>query len=238
MYQTIASYGFIALSVLCLLIFLVGIWYGLRQTGWTAERQKRYLLLTTISLLGWMTFTAVLAKNGIFSQFETFPPPMFINLLIPIVVIIIWVRRPATKSILAGIPLYWVPAFQGFRVVVEFLLWALFVANVLPKQLTFEGYNFDVLSGILGIVLAIFLYRGISKPIRWLRLYNFLGLALLLTIVSMSILSMPTPFRQFMNDPTNEIMTTFPYVWLPALLVPLAFALHLLSLQQTKAYTL
>lgn len=238
MYQTIATYGFIALSVLCLSIFLAGIWYGLKQTGWTAERQNRYLLITTISLLAWMGFTAILATNGVFSNFETFPPPMIINLIVPIVSIIIWIRHPATKSILAGIPLYWVPAFQGFRVIVEFLLWTLFAANLLPKQLTFEGYNFDVLSGILGIVLAIFLYRGISKPMRWLRLYNYLGFALLLTIVAMSILSMPTPFRQFMNDPSNEIMTQFPFVWLPATLVPLAFALHLVSLQQTKAYTL
>ncbi|MFK7922259.1 MAG: hypothetical protein AB8H47_09890 [Bacteroidia bacterium] len=238
MYQTIATFGFIALPALCLVVFLVGIRYGLKQTGWTAERQNRYLLITTISLLAWMSFTAILAVNGVFSNFETLPPPMFINLIVPIVGIIVWVRHPATKSILAGIPLYWVPAFQGFRVIVEFLLWTLFVANLLPKQLSLEGYNFDVLSGILGIVLAISLYRGIPKPIRWLRLYNYIGLALLLTIVIMSILSMPTPFRQFMNDPSNKIMAQFPFVWLPATLVPLAFALHLVSLQQTKAYTL
>jgi len=158
--------------------------------------------------------------------------------LVPIIGIILWVSRTSTKEILAGIPLFWIPAVQSFRIIVEGLLWLLFAASLLPKQLTFEGYNFDILSGILGLLLAIMMYRGIRHPLRWLRLYNYVGLALLLTIVTMSILSMPTPFRQFMNEPSNQIITQFPFVWLPALLVPFAFALHLLSLQQTKAYTL
>jgi hypothetical protein len=43
---------------------------------------------------------------------------------------------------------------------------------------------------------------------------------------------MPTPFRVFMNEPSNTIVAKFPIVWLPALLVPLAYGLHFLSLRQ------
>ncbi|MEL6651576.1 MAG: hypothetical protein AAFQ87_12320, partial [Bacteroidota bacterium] len=68
-------------------------------------------------------------------------------------------------------------------------------------------------------------------------LYNLFGLVLLFIIVSMAILSMPTPFRQFLNEPSNAVMATFPFIWLPAFLVPLAFCLHLLSLRQTTRFT-
>ncbi|MEL7532870.1 MAG: hypothetical protein AAFN10_16240 [Bacteroidota bacterium] len=237
-YLLLAHFGFITLSLLCLSLFLRGLRYGLKQTGWAAERQNRYFFITAAILLLWLAFTGTLAYLGIFSNFEVLPPPMFINLTVPIIGIIIWIRQKSTKEILAGIPLFWLPAAQSFRIIVEILLWLLFAASLLPKQLTFEGYNFDILSGLLGLTLAIMMYRTIRHPLRWLKLYNYVGLALLLTIVTMAILSMPTPFRQFMNEPSNEIVAQFPIVWLPAFLVPFAFALHLLSLQQTKAYTL
>ncbi|MEL6844699.1 MAG: hypothetical protein AAFP02_15930, partial [Bacteroidota bacterium] len=162
---------------------------------------------------------------------------MIINLLLPIIFILWWIRQRSTHEILAGIPLYWLPAMQSFRIPVELLLWSMLIGGVLPKQLTFEGYNFDVLSGVLGLILAFLLFRGVSKPIRWIRLYNLFGLVLLFIIVSMAILSMPTPFRQFLNEPSNAVMATFPFIWLPAFLVPLAFCLHLLSLRQTTRFT-
>jgi hypothetical protein len=55
---------------------------------------------------------------------------------------------------------------------------------------------------------------------------------LLMNIVTIAVLSMPTPFRQFMNEPANEIVATFPFVYLPGVLVVLAFAFHAFSLRQ------
>jgi len=62
--------------------------------------------------------------------------------------------------------------------------------------------------------------------------YNFIGLALLLNIVTIAVLSVPSPFRVFMNEPANTIVTYFPIVLLPAFLVPLAYTLHFLSLKK------
>jgi hypothetical protein len=97
--------------------------------------------------------------------------------------------------------------------------------------MTFEGRNFDVVSGLTAIVIAILVTNKKISPsivIAW----NFLGLALLINIVAIAIMSMPTPFRVFMNEPANTIVTRFPVVWLPALLVPLAYGLHFLSFRQ------
>ena len=97
--------------------------------------------------------------------------------------------------------------------------------------MTFEGRNLDILSGITATLVAFLVYRKkLSRPltIAW----NVACLGLLANIVITAILSLPTPFRVFMNEPTNTIVAEFPIVWLPALLVPLAYGLHFLSIRQ------
>jgi uncharacterized membrane protein len=97
--------------------------------------------------------------------------------------------------------------------------------------MTFEGQNFDILSGITAIVVAYLVARNsISKTI--IVIWNIACLGLLVNIVTVALLSMPTPFRVFMNEPVNTIVTQFPVSLLPGLLVPLAYALHFFSLRQ------
>jgi hypothetical protein len=50
-----------------------------------------------------------------------------------------------------------------------------------------------------------------------------------------AILSAPTPFRVLASDPPNTFMAYFPYVLLPAFLVPCALLMHLLSIRQLRA---
>jgi hypothetical protein len=94
--------------------------------------------------------------------------------------------------------------------------------------MTFEGRNLDILSGILGTVVALFFIKKRTVCL----LYNLIGLGLLINIVTIAILSMPTPYRVFMEEPANTIVFTWPVVFLPTFLVPLAYGLHFLALRQ------
>ena len=58
--------------------------------------------------------------------------------------------------------------------------------------------------------------------------WNIFGLVLLANIVTIAILSMPTEFRIFMNEPANIFVAHIPYVWLPTVLVQTALLGHLL----------
>ena len=97
--------------------------------------------------------------------------------------------------------------------------------------MTFEGRNFDVIAGLTGPFIAYLFNKNRTVMIA----YNFMGLALLLNIVVIAVLSIPTPFRVFMNEPANTIVAYFPIVLLPAFLVPLAYTLHFFSLKQLLA---
>jgi len=55
---------------------------------------------------------------------------------------------------------------------------------------------------------------------------------LLLNILVIAVLSMPTPFRYFQNEPSNTLVAQFPFILLPGILVPIAYTLHIFSLRQ------
>lgn len=112
------------------------------------------------------------------------------------------------------------------------LLWFALLAGKLPVQMSFEGGNIDVLTGILALPAAYILAARKSYSFGAGIAFNITGLLLLLNILIIAALSMPTPIRYFMNEPSNEIVSQFPYILLPGILVPIAYGLNILSLRQ------
>jgi hypothetical protein len=126
--------------------------------------------------------------------------------------------------------------FQVFRVAVEIFLWQGHRAGFVPVQMTFEGRNLDILTGLTAPIVAFLASRG-RLPRTALLAWNLAGLALLINIVTVAILSTPTPLRVFMEEPANTFVTTAPYIWLPAFLVPTAWLGHLLVFRSLRAKT-
>ena len=129
-------------------------------------------------------------------------------------------------------PPEWLVGIQSFRIPVEILLWVAFINKQLPVNMTFEGRNYDVVSGILALVAAYFLVKRVFNRSVIVAIYNAVGLLLLLNILIIAILSMPTSFRYFMEEPSNIIVGSIPYILLPGVLVPIAYSFHILSLRQ------
>ncbi len=234
-YYQVAAGGFVLLTFLCLGGFFWGLRYGLNRAALPPVQKKRIWWGSLLGISLWIIFVSVLSWQGVFSDFSSFPPKMGINIILPLIVVLSVSFRPSTLEILRHIPAHWILGLQSFRIPVEIFLWCLFMAGVLPFQMTFEGYNFDILSGIGGLVLALLILRGITINRTALWIYNMVGLLLLATIVTIALLSFPTPMRQFMNEPDNSIIVTFPFVWLPAILVVLAYTLHIFSIRQLRA---
>jgi hypothetical protein len=126
-----------------------------------------------------------------------------------------------------GLSLASLVGFQVFRVPVELILFWLARDGVVPVQMTFEGLNFDILSGISAPVVA-WLITTERLSTKGILLWNLVGLGLLINIVIIAILSTPVSFRVFLNEPANTFITHAPYVWLPVFLVQAALCGHLL----------
>ncbi|HEY0245738.1 MAG TPA: hypothetical protein VGC01_09260, partial [Mucilaginibacter sp.] len=117
------------------------------------------------------------------------------------------------------------------RIVVELFLYCLFIHQLVPKLMTFEGRNFDILSGLSAPV--IFFICFVKKRNSYLLLiWNVICLGLVLNISVNAVLSAPTMFQQFGFDQPNKAILYFPFVWLPGCIVPLVLFAHLAVIKQ------
>ena len=229
----VTQLGFAALTLSCLALVLRGLWCTLTAMNYPPQRRNCMVVGTALVLATWLAFTATLAATGLAGDFSSFPPPVMpLVLLPPLVVALVLTFSGKFGAVLGHVPVAWLLYLQSFRVAVEVLLWALHQQGLLPVQMTFEGLNFDVLTGATAPLAA---YLLTARP-RWRRpillAWNVMGLALLVTIVVISILSLPTPLRVFTTEPANTIVTRFPFIWLPGFLVPLAYTLHFFALKR------
>jgi hypothetical protein len=230
-FYTITQLGFVALTLAAYGWTLHTFNEGMLSAGFSAERRKRSFRRPVVILCAWVFFISYLSFQGFFSNFSSFPPRMAIVFVVPLITILIWTFSKALKEILIHIPPENIIRLQVFRAFVEILIWMLLLQNLLPIQMSFEGRNFDILTGLTAPVVAWLIARKKWSPMLTVA-WNVAGLILLFNIVIIAMLSMPTPARLFMNEPANTIVTIFPFIWLPGLLVPLAYTLHFLSIRQ------
>lgn len=183
-----------------------------------------------------MVFLGVLATRGFFSNFTALPPRLSFALLTPLPVVLLFARGRAGKLLLDQTRPELFVYLQSFRILVEAGIWILVRNGLLPVQLSFEGSNFDVLTGILAAPVGYYCFVKRTWPPVVAVVYNILGLVLLVNVVTLATLSMPTPLRAFHNQPDSSLVTRFPLIYLPGVLVPIAYTLHIFSLRQLILY--
>ena len=206
--------------------------YGILLIGLRKVLTPKAFRNTVLILLAWAAALTGLSLKGFFADFSHLPPrpPLAIFLPLPIVVYVAFSR--AGTQILKTIPPQGLIYLQSFRIGVELLLWLNVTKGLMPVQMSFEGRNFDILSGLLALPVAYYCLVKKSWPRQIILLYNLAGLALLLNVMIIAFLSMPTPLRYFHNEPSLALIGQFPFIFLPGLLVPLAYTLHIFSLRQ------
>jgi len=187
-----------------------------------------------VLIVAWIILLGVLSLRGFFSNFSVLPPRLIFALLPPLFGVVLFVRSRAGKQFLQHVQPQWLIYLQSFRILVEIGLWLFVRDGLLPVQLSFEGRNFDILTGVFAFPVGYFCFVKRSWPPTVALLYNIAGLAMLVNAVTISALSMPTPGRVFHNAPDSSLLTGFPLIYLPGVLIPLAYTLHILSLRQWR----
>ncbi len=219
-----SSFLSIAFSALVLLVvaFAVRAIIGQRENG-----EKSTPFWPAWLILAWLGFSGVIAASGLLSHFERFPPPVVPLILTGVATSLFLSSTGAGTRWISNWSLASIIGFQSFRLPLELLMHQAAREGVMPVQMSFAGLNYDILTGLLAVPLALGVMQGkLGKG--WVAAWNLMGLALLLNVVCVAILSVPGPYRQFLNEPANVWIGYFPFVWLPTVLVPLAAAGHIL----------
>lgn len=200
---------FILITLLAIAIFYTG-------TG----KNKKVLLFS----LGWTVIIGLLSCTGFFRQTDTMPPRALVFIIPTVILVITGYRTISTDNI----NIRWLTAIHILRIPVEIGLLLLFMAGKIPKIMTFEGWNYDILIGISALLLF---YR--KSPVWW----NITGIIFLSVIVFTAILSAPSPIQQLAFDQPNIAILHFPFTLLPATIVPLVLLSHLLVLKAKRTVT-
>lgn len=187
--------------------------------------------LLTIILI-WMVIQFVLGKSGYFLN-ELAKPPRFIFLIIPpIIAIICLFIFTSGRIFLDNLNIKQLTLLHTIRIPIEVVLYNLYLAQAIPKIMTFEGSNFDILVGLSAPIIYYLAFIKKSISPKSLMVWNIVSLALLINIVYIAILSSKTPFQQFGLDQPNIAIANFPFNWLPSVVVPIVLISHLATLRQ------
>lgn len=199
--------------------------HALKQATTSSRGISRLLVL-------WLGLQGILALKGFYIDLQS-EIPKFPLLVLPALVLIalVFITKEG-RSFIDKLPLEHLTYIHVIRIPVEIVLFWLFIEKQIPEIMTFEGRNFDILSGISAPIIGYlyFTKKVINKNI--LLVWNFVCLALLFNIVITAILSIPTPFQKFGFEQPNIAVLKFPMVWLPSFVVPVVLFSHLVSIQK------
>ncbi len=154
MYLTAAQIGFFLLTVIFYYMLYRELRLALPKTSLSVEQQKKFIRNLLIVLFSWFAFIYIWSRFGIFSNFELFPFNATPVILIPLITILFFTFSKSAKEILFHIPQENIIKLQVLRFYVEVLLLALFASALLPIQMTLEGRNFDVITGVSAMAVA------------------------------------------------------------------------------------
>lgn len=211
---------------------MIAVHFAGRKLNFPFEERSRHIANTIIVVFIWLMVTMIVAMRGSLADFSAMPPRIFLFIAPALVTAVVLTFFKKTGTFLKAIGPFWLIYIQSFRVLMEFILWELYRYQVIPKQMTFEGQNFDIVIGLTAPLIAFMCFNSKKWSPKVAIVWNIAGLAVLANIAVVALLSTPTPFRYFTNEPANTVIFYFPFVWLPTFVVPFAVLMHLLSLRQ------
>jgi len=194
-----------------------------------ATNYSKSILIIILSLLA---FQAIISLSGFYKVTNETPPRFALLLLPPIVLIVFLFITKRGKRLIDGFDVKTLTLLHIVRIPVELVLYWLYLHKAVPKVMTFEGRNFDILCGLTAPFVYYFGYIKSALNKNVLLVWNIACLLLLANIVIIAILSAPFSFQRFAFDQPNLALFYFPFVWLPCGIVPIALLAHMATIRR------
>ena len=213
------------------LLFLaqVALLFGALSWWLTPTRHPGRAMLV---ITAWVALLGYLSLADYFADFRSLPPRILPAPLLPLLTGLLFLRSAGGRELLARTPPQWPIYAQSFRILMELILWLLYLQHRVPAIMTFEGRNADILVGLTAIPIGYLCFVRRAWPPRAALWWNVAGILILLNVVVHAQLSTPSPLRVFVTNPPVTFIAYWPYILLPGFLVPLAWLLHAASLIQ------
>ncbi len=216
-FDAVAAYGIGGLGVLVAAAFVM---------LFSRRRPARRLGLAIGTVIV-MSASAAAAWTGLLSRFDRVPPPMAL-----MIAGVLAMGLALGLSRLGGdaareVPLAHLIGLQAFRLPLELVMHRACTLGIMPPELSYSGYNFDIVTGLGAALLYLAITSQWSVPRLVLWAWNLWGFWCLAVIFGIAVTTSPM-VRLFGDDPrhVNTWVLFFPYVWLPVVMVTVAIAGH------------
>ncbi|MFT2008107.1 hypothetical protein ACMA1I_05480 [Pontibacter sp. 13R65] len=188
---------------------------------------KRKNLLAGLIL--WSALQSFLAITGFYQVTDSLPPRFALVLLPATILIVVGLLPKYRNKLLKNRNRTLSTMLHTVRVPVEIVLFYLFMYRMIPELMTFEGRNFDIAAGLTAPIVGVLIVAKKASNIMLIA-WNALALGLVLFILFNGILSSELPFQQFGFEQPNRAINYFPFILLPAVVVPIVVYTHLTDL--------
>jgi hypothetical protein len=195
---------------------------------WLLPRSWNYrIAISRLAAVAWFAAFTLIARSGALTHFDRTPPPMAM-MMAGVVLVSVLLGVSSFGRNAAAMPLASLIGLQAFRLPLELLMHRGVTRGIVPVELSYTGYNFDIITGIGAAVIAIALMRGVTVPRGAIWLWNVFGLYCLAAILVIAVLGSPMLHR-FGTDPrhVNTWVLFYPYVLVPVTLVLTALSGHI-----------
>lgn len=180
---------------------------------------KNKIIIGAVIIIG--IFHSVLAVYGFYENTDTVPPRLLMVLIPNIIIILVAVFSTKMQAWMQSLSFKHLTFLHSVRVPVELVIYWIFVAGYMPRLMTFEDGNLDILIGIAAPVVGFFSFRGKQMNKKALWILNIASIIFLVNIVVRAVLSAPGILQTLAYDQPNTGILYFPFVLLPGIIVPL-----------------
>ena len=188
--------------------------------------------IIVLIISSWICIQSILGLTGFYTLTTGFPPRFLLLILPPVLLMLFLFNTKRGNHFIDSMDIKTLTLMHIIRVFVELVLYWLFVYKKIPILMTFEGRNFDILSGLTAPIIFYYGFVNVKFGKKVIIAWNYLCLVLLLNIVFNSVLSSPFPLQKFAFEQPNVAILYFPYNLLPSLIVPIILFSHLVVIRR------
>lgn len=218
------------------IMWVVVIYFGRTVPGESQGARNAAIWATSIFLLIWGGATIRLGSmNALRITPESpLPPPILAMALVPILIAYVAFEYwEPFRRLVFNIPQHWLILLQVYRITGGIFL-IVFSMGLIPGAFALVAGMGDLVTGLLAIPVAWFVYK--QKP--WARksayAWNYLGLFELILLIPLGLLSSPTRIQTLALGNPNLVTSAWPSVLAPTFHVSLGIILHIFSLAKLR----
>ena len=180
-------------------------------------------LAAAMGIFAWFGVVVAVGATGMLGPGGIGVPGLGLAVMAPALLLSWLLLRAGRGGAMAALPTPLLIAAHAVRVLgLSFVL--LYAAGRLPAPFAPTAGWGDIAIGLTALPMAWLVSRPGGRALA--LLWNALGCLDLVTAVFLGATSSPGPARLFLEPPGSVIMTTLPWILIPAFLVPGLFALH------------